>query len=157
MKVNGGVWREQTQCRHGDFGVVLIGGAIVHPRWWRLQPMKGNGCASPRRGPRRKQPSLSHHGHRPRRTCLTRVDLHEVGDLLARTNSWFNSTILTEAPKWHLTNLGDTTLQKVIDGVLMMNSLLLVLQMIVSPTLNSLSQIWLLWKDDLSGKQLGEG
>ena len=35
--------------------------------------------------------------------------------------------------------------------------LALVLQMIVSPTLNSLSQIWLWWKDDLSGKQLGEG
>ena len=33
----------------------------------------------------------------------------------------------------------------------------LVLQMIVSPTLNSLSQIWIWWKDDLSGKQLGEG
>ena len=32
----------------------------------------------------------------------------------------------------------------------------LVLQMIVSPTLNSLSQIWLWWKDDLSGKQLGK-
>ena len=33
------------------FGMVLIGGAIVHPRWWRLQPTKGNGCASPRRAP----------------------------------------------------------------------------------------------------------
>ena len=45
------------------------------------------------------------------------VDLHEVGDLLA-TNSWFNSTITKkEAPKRHLTNLGGTTLQKVIDVV----------------------------------------
>ena len=39
--------------------------------------------------------------------------------------------------------------------------LALVLQMIVPPTLNSLShtdtQIWIWWKDDLSGKQLGEG
>src|SRR3954463_893640 len=35
--------------------------------------------------------------------------------------------------------------------------LALLLQMIVSPTLNSLSQIWIWWKDDLSGKQLGEG
>jgi hypothetical protein len=35
--------------------------------------------------------------------------------------------------------------------------LALVLQMIVSPTLNSLSQIWLWWKNDLSGKQLGKG
>ena len=34
--------------------------------------------------------------------------------------------------------------------------LALVLQMIVSPTLNSLSKIWLWWKDDLSGKQLGK-
>ena len=34
--------------------------------------------------------------------------------------------------------------------------LALVLEMIVSPTLNSLSQIWLWWKDDLSGKQPGE-
>ena len=33
--------------------------------------------------------------------------------------------------------------------------LALVLQMIVSPTLNSLSQIKLWWKDDLGGKQLG--
>ena len=37
--------------------------------------------------------------------------------------------------------------------------LALVLQMIVSPTLNSLShtQIWLWWKKDLSGKKLVEG
>ena len=37
--------------------------------------------------------------------------------------------------------------------------LALVLQMIFSPTLDSLSlsQIWPWWKDDLSGKQLGEG
>ena len=34
--------------------------------------------------------------------------------------------------------------------------LALVLQMIVSPTLNSLSQIWLWWKDDLSGQQHGK-
>ena len=35
--------------------------------------------------------------------------------------------------------------------------LALVLQMIVSPTLNSLSPIRIWWKEDLSGKQLGEG
>ena len=36
--------------------------------------------------------------------------------------------------------------------------LALVLQMIVSPTLNSLShRIWIWWKEDLSGKQLEEG
>ena len=33
------------------FGVVPIGGAIIHPRWWRLQPTKGNVCASPWRAP----------------------------------------------------------------------------------------------------------
>ena len=35
--------------------------------------------------------------------------------------------------------------------------LALVLQTIVSPTLNSRSQIWIWWKADLSEKQLGEG
>ena len=64
---------------------------------------------------------------------------------------------MLEAPKQHLTNLGDTTLQKVIDVVVDDELLALVLQMIVSPTLNSLSQLWIWWKDDLSGKQLGEG
>ena len=38
------------------FGVVPIGGAIVHPCWWRLQPMKGNSCASPWRAPPMKGP-----------------------------------------------------------------------------------------------------
>ena len=42
------------------------------------------------------------------------VDLHEVGDLLALTNSLVQ-----------LHNLGDTTLQEVTNGALMMNSLLL--------------------------------
>ena len=41
------------------FVVVPIGGAIVHPRWWRLQPTKGNGCASPRRAPPTKGPRRS--------------------------------------------------------------------------------------------------
>ena len=35
--------------------------------------------------------------------------------------------------------------------------LALVLQVIVSPTLNYLSQIWIWWEGYLSGKQLGEG
>ena len=35
--------------------------------------------------------------------------------------------------------------------------LALVLQMIVSPTLTLSHRIWILWKEDLSGKQLGEG
>ena len=33
------------------FPVVPIGGAIVHPRLWSLQPMEGNGRESPRRAP----------------------------------------------------------------------------------------------------------
>ena len=45
------------------------------------------------------------------------VDLHEVGDLLALTNFLVQPYIISEVPKQHLTNLGDTTLQKVIDGV----------------------------------------
>ena len=40
------------------------------------------------------------------------VDLHEVGDLLALTNFLVQLHISTEAPKRHLTNLGDTTLQR---------------------------------------------
>ena len=47
------------------------------------------------------------------------VDLHEVGDLLARTNSLVQLHNLVGA------NLGHTTLQEVTNGVLMMNSLLL--------------------------------
>ena len=53
------------------------------------------------------------------------VDLHEVGDLLALTKSLVQLHNMLEAPKRHLTSLGDTTLQKVIDGALMMISLLL--------------------------------
>jgi len=70
--------------------------------------------------------------------ALLGVDLHEVGDLLALTNFLVQLHILTEAPKRHLTNLGDTTLQKVIRWCVDNELLALVLQMIVSPTLNSL-------------------
>jgi hypothetical protein len=69
--------------------------------------------------------------------ALLRVDLHEVGDLLALTNFLVQLQISTEAPKRHLTNLGDTSLQKVIDVVVDDELLVLALQMIVSPTLNS--------------------
>ena len=103
--------------------MVLIGGAIVRPCLWTLQPMEGNGRESPRRAPPTKGPRSSYlvysmmayvHGG----LALLGVDLHEVGDLLALTNSWFYSTITKmEAPKRHLTNLGGTTLQKVIDVV----------------------------------------
>ena len=44
------------------------------------------------------------------------VDLHEVGDLLALTNFLVQLHIRTEAPKRLLSNLGDTTLQKAMDG-----------------------------------------
>src|SRR3989337_2480133 len=108
-------------------------------------------------GSTKKQPCLSHHGHRPRRTCLTWVDLHKVGDLLALTNSLVqlhnldgvsqvtpNQCRRPHSPKGNKWYVDDELLA-------------LVLQMIVSPILNSLSQIWIWWKDDLSGKKLGEG
>ena len=53
------------------------------------------------------------------------VDLHEVGDLLALTNSLVQLHNLVGGSQVTPNNLGDTTLQKVIDGVFMMNSLLL--------------------------------
>ena len=49
--------------------------------------------------------------------ALLGVNLHKVGDLLALTNFLVQLHISTEAPKRHLTNLGGTTLQKVIDVV----------------------------------------
>ena len=86
------------------FGVVPIGGAIVRPRCWRLQPTKGNGCASPRRAPPTKGPrrsnlvySITAYAHRG--LALLGVDLHEVGDLLALTNSLVQLHIMSEAPK----------------------------------------------------------
>ena len=85
------------------------------------------------------------------------VDLHEVGDLLALTNSLVQlhnlvggSQVTPNQSRRHHSPKGNTWC---VDDEL----LALVLQMIVSPTLNSLSQIWIWWKDDLSGKQLGEG
>ena len=57
--------------------------------------------------------------------------------LLALKNFLVQLHILMEAPKRHLTNLGGTTLQKVIDVGDDDELLALVLQMIISPTLNS--------------------
>ena len=124
--------------------------------------------------PRRVTVALVHGGLHPRRVheeatlsippwpsptkdCLTRVDLQEVGDLLAHTNSLVqlhdlvggsqvtpNQSRRFHSPKYNTWCVDDELLA-------------LVVQMIVSPTLNSLSQIWVRWKDDLSGKQLGEG
>ena len=85
------------------------------------------------------------------------VDLHEVGDLLALTNSLVQLHNLVGGsqvtPSQSRRHLSPRSNKWCIDDEL----LALVLQMIVSPTLNSLSQIWIWWKDDLSGKKLGEG
>ena len=85
------------------------------------------------------------------------VDLHEVGDLLALTNSLVQLHNLVGGsqvtPSQSRRHHSPRSNKWCVDDEL----LALVLQMIVSPTLNSLSQIWIWWKDDLSGKQLGEG
>jgi hypothetical protein len=77
------------------------------------------------KGPQRSNLVYSTMAYAHRGLALLGVDIHEVGDLLALTNFLVQLHNSTEAPKRHLTNLGDTTLQKVIDVVLMMNSLLL--------------------------------
>ena len=92
--------------------------------------MKGNGCASPRRAPPTKGPRRSNLVYSITAVAYEglaslAVGLQEVGDLLALTNFLVQLHMMLEAPKRHLTNIGDTTLQKVIDVVLMMNSLLL--------------------------------
>ena len=106
---------------------------------------------STREGSMKKQPFLSHHGHHPRRTCLTRVD-----DLLALTNSLVQLHNLVggsqEIPNQSRRHHSPKGNRWCVDDEL----LALVLQMIVSPTLNSLSLIWIWWKEDLSGKQLGK-
>ena len=84
------------------------------------------------------------------------VDFHEVGDLLALRNSLVQlhnldggSQVTPSQPRRHHSPRGN---KLCVDDEL----LALVIQMIVSPLLNFLSQIWIWWKDDLSGKQLGE-
>jgi len=162
MKVKGGVCREQTQCRRGDFfhgsdrwcyHASTLMETSNHEVQWLRESTEG----STHEGSTKKQPCLSHNGHHPQRTCLTRVDLHEVGDLLARTNSLVQlhnlvegSQVTPNQSRRHHSPRGN---RWCVDDEL----LALVLQMIVSPTLNSLSQIWIWWKEDLSGKQLGEG
>ena len=123
--------------------------------------MKGNGCASPRRAPPEKGPrrsnlvyptmAVAHEG-----LASLAVDLHEVGDLLSRTNSLVQlhnrdggSQVTPNQSRRHHSPKGN---RWCVDDELFA----LVLQMIVSPTLNSLSQIWIWWKDDLSGKNLGK-
>src|SRR3989337_753027 len=89
-------------------------------------------------GSTKKQPCLSHHGHRPRRTCLTRIDLHEVGDLLALTNFLVQlhnlvggSQATPNQSRRHHSPKGN---RRCVDDEL----LALVLQMIVFPTLKQL-------------------
>ena len=73
------------------FPVVPIGGAIVHPRLWSLQPTEGNGRESPWRAPPTKGPRSSNLDYSITASvhevlASLWVDLHEVGDLLALTN-----------------------------------------------------------------------
>ena len=90
--------------------------------------MEGSGRESPWRAPPIRVHKVA--------TSLW-VDLHEVGDLLAHTNFLVQlHNMKKEAPKQHLINLEDTTIQKVIYVVTMMNSLLLCFKMIDSSTLN---------------------
>ena len=126
------------------FVMVPIGGAIVHPRWWRLQPTEGNGCASPRRAPPMKGPwrsnlvysimAVAHEG-----LASLAVDLHEVGNLLALTNSLVQLHNLVGGsqvtPSQSRRHHSPRSNKRCVDDEL----LALVLQMIVSPTLNSLS------------------
>ena len=110
--------------------------------------MKDNGYASPRRAPPTKGPrrrnlvyptmAVAHEG-----LASLAVDLHEVGDLLALAKSLVQlhnldggSQVTPNQSRGHHSPKGN---KWCVDDEL----LSLVLQMIVSPTLNSLSQIWL--------------
>ena len=127
------------------FGMVPIGGTIVHPPWWRLQPTKGNGCASPRRAPPTKGPrrsnlvyptmAIAHEG-----LASLAVDLHKVGDLslplqnsLVQLHNLVGGSQVT--PSQSRRHQSPRSNKWCVDDEL----LALVLQMIVSPTLNSLS------------------
>src|SRR5918995_5663833 len=104
--------------------------------------MKG----STHEGSTKKQPCLSYHGRRPRRTCLTRVDLHEVGDLLALTNSLVQlhnlvggSQVTPNQSRRHHSPKGNRWC--VVDELLA-----LVLPMIVSQHSTLSHMIWIWWK-----------
>ena len=65
---------------------------------------------------------------------------------------------LTLSTKEHaLINISEAIEHSANNGFLDVEKQASKLQMIAYLTLNSLSQIWIWWKDDLSGKQLGEG
>ena len=107
-------------------------------------------------GSTKKQPFLSHHGRAHKGLASLAVDLHEVGDLLALTNSLVQLHNLVGGsqvtPSQSRRHHSPRSNKWCVDDEL----LALVLQMIVSPTLNSLTQIWIWWKEDLSGKKLGK-
>ena len=85
------------------------------------------------------------------------VDLHEVGDLLALTNSLVQLHNLVGGsqvtPSQSRRHHSPRSNKWCIDDEL----LALVLQMIVSQHSTLSHRIWIWWKEDLSGKQLGEG
>ena len=110
--------------------------------------MNGNGCVSPRRDPPTKGSrrsnlvyatmAIAHEG-----LASLVVDLHEVGNLLALTNSLVQLHNLDGGsqvtPRQSRRHHSPRSNKRCVDDEL----LALVLQMIVSPTLNSLSQILL--------------
>ena len=85
------------------------------------------------------------------------VDLHEVGDLLALTNSLVQLHNLVGGsqvtPSQSRRHHSPRSNKWCVDDEL----LALVLQMIVSQHSTLSHRIWISWKEDLSGKQLGEG
>ncbi len=90
--VKGRVWIRQTQWRHGDFWHgsdrrCYCTSTLMETSTHEGERLRESTEGSSHEGSTKKQPCLSHHGHRPRSTCFTWVDLHEVGDLLALTNS----------------------------------------------------------------------
>ena len=106
--------------------------------------MEGNGCTSPQRAPPTKGPrrsnlvypimAIAHEG-----LASLEVDLREVGDLLALTNSLVQLHNLVGGsqvtPSQSTRHQSPRSNKWCVDDEL----LALVLQMIVSPTLNSLS------------------
>ena len=118
--------------------------------------MKGNGCVSPRRVheeatlsiPPSPSPTkdFPHSGisSRSRRSPCPYKLLGSTPHLEGATQATPNQSRRHHSPKGNRLCVDDELLA-------------LVLQMIVSPTLKTLSQILIWWKDDLSGKKLGEG
>ena len=132
------------QCRYEDFWRgsdrwCYRTSTLMETSTHEGQRLRESTEGSTHEGSMKKQPCLSYHGHRPRRTCLTWVDLHEVGDLLALANSLVQlhnldagSQVTPNQSRRHHSPKGN---RWCVDDEL----LALVLQMIVSPTLNSLS------------------